>query len=283
MKLCAFADEAAKDLQGQIAALKKHGISLLEIRGVDGENISDISASKAREIRKMLDDAGIGVWSIGSPIGKYPLAEPFSPHLDSFLHTTELAEILGAKKMRVFSFFTESGADAESDKEEVLLRMRTLCESAPAWLTLCHENEKEIYGDKIENCLALHRELPRLRAVFDPANFVQCGEDAEAAFDALAPYIEYVHAKDARADGANVLPGDGAGKLPLILRKYASVGGETVTLEPHLKKFTGLEGLENGRKVTHGKYNFATLEEAFDAAAKRLIKLINECEKEHIK
>jgi sugar phosphate isomerase/epimerase len=280
MKICAFADEAAKDIRGQIAALERNGISLLEIRHIDGINISDISAEHAREVRKMLDFHGIKVWSIGSPIGKYPLSEPFAPHLDTFMHTTELAEILGAAKIRLFSFFTKAGADAEREKEEVLLRMRALCESAPQGLSLCHENEKEIFGDTIVNCLALHRELPRLRAVFDPANFVQCGEDADAAFTALAPYIEYMHAKDARPDGANVLAGDGAGKLPLILKRFADIGGEVVTLEPHLKKFTGLAGLENGKKTAHGSYSFATLGEAFDAAAQRLIKLIEENERE---
>ena len=186
MKLCAFADEAATNLKDQIAALERNGISLLEIRHIDGINISDISAEHAREVRKMLDFHGIKVWSIGSPIGKYPLSEPFAPHLDTFMHTTELAEILGAAKIRLFSFFTKAEADAEREKEEVLLRMRALCESAPQGLSLCHENEKEIFGDTIVNCLALHRELPRLRAVFDPANFVQCGEDADAAFTALA-------------------------------------------------------------------------------------------------
>ncbi len=172
MKLCAFADEAAVDMRGQTFALARHGMDLLEIRGVDGENISEISTEKAREIRKMLDSEGIRVWSVGSPIGKYPLSAPFAPHLDLFLHTAELAEILGASKIRLFSFFTEAWADTEREKDEVLLRMRALCESAPQGLTLCHENEKEIFGGSIENCLLLHRELPRLRAVFDPANFV---------------------------------------------------------------------------------------------------------------
>ena len=91
-----------------------------------------------------------------------------------------------------------------------------------------------------------------------------------------------MHAKDARADGANVLAGDGEGKLALILRKYARVG-EVVTLEPHLKKFTGLDKLENGKSARHGDYNFATLADAFDAAAKRLKKLIYENEKELLK
>lgn len=271
MKLCAFADEAGAPLGEQISAMKRNGISLLEIRHVDGVNIADITAAEAREIRKVLDDAGISVWSVGSPIGKYPLSEPFAPHFDTFLHTTELAEILGAEHMRIFSFFAD--ACGEREKEEVLLRMRTLCERAPAWLTLCHENEKEIFGDKIANCLAMHRELPRLRAVFDPANFVQCGENTAAAFDALAPYIEYMHIKDARADGKVVLAGDGEGKIPLVLEKYRAIGGEVVTLEPHLKAFIGLDKLENGGSLK-GACVYETNAAAFDAAAARLKNII---------
>ena len=269
MKLCAFADEAAASLHGQIDAMQKNGIKLLEIRHVDGENIADISIAKAREVRKMLDASGISVWSVGSPIGKYPLSEDFAPHMDTFLHTAELAEILGAKNMRLFSFFTEPGADKAWEKEEVFLRMRAICEQAPGKLTLCHENEKEIYGESIEACLSLHREFPRLRAVFDPANFVQCGEDTEKAFDMLAPYIEYLHVKDARLGGKVVLAGDGEGKIPLILKKYRAIGGEVVTLEPHLKAFIGLDKLENGKSLDSAGI-YKTGGEAFDAASARL-------------
>lgn len=269
MKLCAFADEAAASLHGQIDAMQKNGIKLLEIRHVDGENIADISAAKAREVRKTLDAYGISVWSVGSPIGKYPLSEDFAPHMDAFLHTSELAEILGAKNMRIFSFFTKPGADKAREKEEVFLRMRAICEKAPGKLTLCHENEKEIYGESIEACLSLHREFPRLRAVFDPANFVQCGEDTEKAFDLLAPYIEYLHVKDARTGGKVVLAGDGEGKIPLILQKYRAIGGEVVTLEPHLKAFIGLDKLENGKSLDSAGI-YKTGGEAFDAASARL-------------
>ena len=50
MRLCAFADEASANLDGQIEALKRNGIGLIEIRGVDGENIKDISYNKIKEI-----------------------------------------------------------------------------------------------------------------------------------------------------------------------------------------------------------------------------------------
>ena len=70
-KLAAFADEADSSLEGQIAAMLNNGIEYLEIRGVDGENISDISADKARGIRVRLDEAGISVLSyafLASPV-----------------------------------------------------------------------------------------------------------------------------------------------------------------------------------------------------------------------
>ena len=83
-RLAAFADEAAADLTGQIKAMRENDIELLEIRGVDGENIDSISAAKAKHIRNMLDEAGLGVWSLGSPYGKIGIGGSFAPHLDSF-------------------------------------------------------------------------------------------------------------------------------------------------------------------------------------------------------
>jgi sugar phosphate isomerase/epimerase len=278
MKLCAFADEAAESLCGQISSMQKNGISLLEIRHVDGINVSEFSESRAREIRKTLDAEGISVWSIGSPIGKYPISADFAPQMEAFRRTLMLADILGAKNIRLFSFFTENAEKTEDMKKEVLFRLSEFCRETPRSITLCHENEKEIFGDDIASCTALHTALPNLRAVFDPANFVQCGEDTEKAFSALQPYIKYMHIKDARADGTNVLAGDGEGKLPLLLRKYADMGGEVLTLEPHLKKFIGLDKLENGNNVKmQGAYK--TGAEAFDAAAERLNQLISDTEK----
>ena len=70
MKIYAFADEASGQINGQTAAMQRNGLQGLEIRGVDGQNISDISIEKAHEVRRKLDDAGLAVWSMGSPIGK---------------------------------------------------------------------------------------------------------------------------------------------------------------------------------------------------------------------
>ena len=96
MNIYAFADEASGQISGQIAAMQRNGLAGLEIRGVDGQNISDISLEKAREVRQRLDDANLRVWSMGSPIGKIGVtSEDFPAHLEKLRHTLELANVLG--------------------------------------------------------------------------------------------------------------------------------------------------------------------------------------------
>ncbi len=71
----AFADEASSSLVGQIAAMLRNHMQGLEIRGVDGQNVSDISIEKAREVKKRLADNGLATWSVGSPIGKIDIVK----------------------------------------------------------------------------------------------------------------------------------------------------------------------------------------------------------------
>lgn len=49
IKLYAFADEASKQMDGQIAAMLRNGLDGLEIRSVDGTNVSCISLEKAKK------------------------------------------------------------------------------------------------------------------------------------------------------------------------------------------------------------------------------------------
>lgn len=270
MKLCAFADEASAMLSGQIAALQRNGISLLEIRGVNGKNIKDISASEAKEIKNILDSEGISVWSIGSPIGKISLADDFEAHKDDFKRILEKADILNADKIRMFSFFPAEGMSEAAVKNAVYERISALLALTPKNITLCHENEKDIFGENAENCLWLHETFPALRAVFDPANFVQCGVDTKKAWEMLRGYTEYLHIKDAVSEGTVVPAGKGIGNLPYIIGEYLKAGGDVMTLEPHLFEFTGLAALENGASVKFGISAYRNNDEAFDAAVSAL-------------
>ena len=221
MRLCAFADEASVDLQGQIDALKRNNISLLEIRGVDGENIKDISYAKIKEINARLKDNNIGVWSIGSPVGKFKTDDNFEKQVDDFKRLCEYAEMLDCERIRMFSFFSK-------DEGVVFDRLARLCEAAPDRMIMCHENEKGIFGDDYESCLKINKAFPKIKAVFDPANFVQCEVDTAKAWEALAPYVNYMHIKDALKDKRVVPAGMGIGNVEKIVKAYAAQGGEQV-------------------------------------------------------
>lgn len=92
---------------------------------------------------------------------------------------------------------------------------RFLEASAGSGVTLCHENEKGIYGDTAARCADIHQTLPAFKAVFDPANFIQCGQDTAEAWERLSPYVEYLHIKDALSDGTVVPAGKGIGRIPI--------------------------------------------------------------------
>ena len=277
IKIYAFADEAGANLKEQIEAMKANELSGLEIRDVNGLNVSKLSLSQAKEIKKQLDDAELEVWSIGSPIGKINLEnDDFEEYLDVFRNTLEVSKILDAKCFRLFSFYISEGRDYGDFKNEVIDRIGRFVEIAkPYDVKLCHENEKGIYGDIADRCLDIFKAHPSIGGVFDPANFVQCGENTLKAWDMLGEYITYMHIKDAVSDGTVVPPGEGEGNLREITAKYIKSGGRVFTMEPHLTAFGGLEALEkDGSRSGLGRYCFKNNRESFDFACETFKKLI---------
>ena len=272
MKIYAFADEASGQIDGQIAAMRRNGLDGLEIRGVDGANIADIPLDKAREVRRKLDDAGLTVWSMGSPIGKISIETDAIPaHLDQLRHVLALADVLGARNLRMISFYVPEGRKAEF-RGRVIDWMGQMLEAAEgSGIALCHENEKGIYGDMADRCRDLLDVFPGLAGIFDPANFVQCGQDTLAAWALLKDRIKYLHIKDALADGRVVPSGCGIGNVREILRDFRARGGCAVTVEPHLSVFDGLKGLEQaGQRTRMDAYCYPDSDAAFDAACRAL-------------
>ncbi len=275
MKIYAFADEASGQMDGQISAMRRNGLDGLEIRNVDGQNIADISLEKAGEVRRKLDDAGLTVWSMGSPIGKISIeTEDFAAHLEKLRHVIELAEVLGAGNLRMFSFYVPEERKAEFRGKVMDWTGRMLETAKGSGIALCHENEKGIYGDNAERCRDLLDTFPGMEGIFDPANFVQCGQDTLEAWKLLGNRIRYLHIKDALADGRVVPSGCGTGHVAEILRDFRARGGQAVTVEPHLSVFDGLKDLEQGEKKTRIDYSYASSDEAFDTACDALKRLL---------
>ena len=274
----AFADEASPLIDGQIKAMLENGVSGLEMRNVDDINVSDISPEKAKEVRQKLDGAGLITWSIGSPIGKIDIEkDDFGAEKEKLKRTLETADILGAKNIRLFSFYIPDGKNTDDYKNEVISRLGEFLDIAKdSGIDLCHENEKGIYGAKAKECLEIHSALPEMKGIFDPANFVQCGQDTLEAWDMLGKYIKYMHIKDALWDGRVVPAGKGDGNVEIIVAGFISNGGRDFTIEPHLTVFDGLAGLEkDGNTSEVGTlYSYPTKEAAFKAAVDAFKSLI---------
>ena len=261
MKLYAFADESSAMIDHQIDAMQRNGLSGLEIRNVDGTNVAQITLDKAQEVRKKMDDAGLITWSIGSPIGKIHIEnDDFAAHLETFKHVIDVAHVLGSENIRMFSFYIPQDKDAAAYHN-----------AGGSDIDLCHENEKGIYGDIASRCLQLHQALPALKGIFDPANYIQCGQNTWEGWQMLRSYIKYLHVKDALADGNVVPAGHGIGNLREIIADFKKMGGNALSVEPHLTVFDGLAKLEeNGDVSKVGKFVYPSPSDAFDAACTAL-------------
>lgn len=273
--LSAFADEYSQSLDKQLLMLRENNIGYLEPRFIDGKNISDFSENKAKELKKRLDDAGIRISSIGSPLGKISVNDDFAPHLETAKRTLQTANILDTDKIRVFSFYVGK-TNIEQHFEKVAERLSLMLDEAErAGVTLCHENEGGVYGETPDHCRQLMDALPRLGCVFDMGNFALKGYDPIYAYGLLKDRIKYFHIKDALAAGAIVPPGRGEAKIAEILGDFTKEREVIITLEPHLETFDGLGKLVNpDGKQFDNPYKFESREAAFLAAIKAIREII---------
>ncbi len=270
IRLCAFTDEAGKPLAEQIDAMHRNNLFLTELRTVDGVNVSKLSPDEARGIRSTLDSEGLAVWSIGSPLGKVDISVDMDEYLDTVRHVCELANVLGTDKIRMFSFHK-----AYEDEPRVFDNLSRMVDTAKEYgVTLYHENEKNIYGDTAERVLRIMDSVKGLRFVYDPANFLQCGEPADKTLPLFHHRCDYFHIKDVIAATEELVPaGCGDGQ---IARLVDMIEGDTVlTLEPHLAIFDGYGAIDD-RKMKN-KFVFSSNAEAFDTAVKALKAILCEC------
>ena len=271
IRLCAFSDEASASLQGQIAAMTRNNIALTELRSVNGKNVKDLTVDVAAQIKAELDAAGIAVWSIGSPLGKVDITVDIEEYLQTVAHVCELANVFGCKRIRMFSFF---GAYEQPDKVyEYLCRMVDMADRYG--VILCHENEKDIFGDTLERVLLIREHVPGLAHVYDPANFLQCGQAAEQTLQALHDKTEYFHIKDVVAATGEIVPaGYGDGRICELIGMIDPDADIVLTLEPHLRVFAGYVQID--ATEMRNKFTYETNDQAFDAAVNALKVLLEQ-------
>ncbi len=255
-KLSAFADEVTDDFLGQVKFLAAEGVSHIELRFLNGKNIMGLTRSELNEANKMLQDYGLKVSAIGSPIGKVKIDEPFEPHLDKFRHVVELSMFFETPYIRMFSYYAPEGKNIDDYRRQVMERMFAkvgIIENTD--VVMVHENETGIYGYSAENCVDLVETInsPRLRLVYDPGNFVwgqKIANNVETCWPLMKPYVVHIHIKDWKLGIEDIgsIPGQGDGRIKELLAELAGLNYDgCLTMEPHLKvggQFGGSTGPE---------------------------------------
>ncbi|HIW32919.1 MAG TPA: sugar phosphate isomerase/epimerase [Candidatus Paenibacillus intestinavium] len=252
LHISGFSDEISSDFVTQLQAVSKLGMKYLSLRGIDGRNIGEYTLEEIQQtVLPKLTEYEIAVSSIGAPIGKIFITddEGFAQQLTMLDRLCQIANVLNCKYIRIFSFYIPKGEDADQYNSKVISQINQFAAIAAKYnVILLHENEKDIFGDIARRCYEMLEAVqsPYFKAIFDFANFVQCGENTWECYQLLKPHIEYIHIKDAVSTSQqNVVCGTGEGKIKEILTDVIANGYEGfLTLEPHLVLFDSLKDLE---------------------------------------
>lgn len=269
IKLSAFSDEAGNGIEEQISALKRNGIALMELRSIDGKNVAEFTEEESKSYQKELEENGISVWSIGSPLGKVDIDVDFTEYCKKVRHVCKLANIFKTSRIRMFSFF-----NAYSEEEKVFAYLREMVKIGKEYgVDMCHENEKDVFGDTAERVLKIMQNVEGLKYIYDPANYLQCGQSADETLAIFHSKTDYFHIKDVISETGELVPaGYGDTKIKELIAKIDSE--KVLTLEPHLMEFDAYKSIDN-TEMKH-KFTFANGQEAFDAAVTALKNILKE-------
>ena len=239
--ISAFADEISSEPQEQINVLKSCGVRHIEFRSIHKTNVLALADAQIAEFKALLDREGFKLSAIGSPIGKIRIDEPFEPHLEKFQRAIHLCKAFGTPNIRIFSYYPPENFDGNwaPYRDEVIKRMRAMTSLAENNdIMLFHENEHRIFGDSPERVADLFAAVksPKLKAAYDPANFVYCGYDPLAGWEVSKPHLAHLHIKDWKKGSAHgSLAGEGEGQVPAVIADAVKMGYRGfATMEPHL-------------------------------------------------
>ncbi|KDN22617.1 sugar phosphate isomerase/epimerase family protein [Amycolatopsis rifamycinica] len=269
--LAGIGDEAAPDLDGQLAAVRTLGWQAVELRTVDGHAVADLDrpgrdrlvrAVHAAELRVVCLDSRIGGWA-GT------ITEPLDRDTEELTALIGLSAELGTRFVRIMSY-PNAGLPAAEWRSAVVDRIRVLADlAAAAGITLLHENCAGWAATSAERSLELLDAVgsPALRLLFDVGNGVAHGYDAPSMLAELVPFVAHVHVKDAVGEGAGTtytLPGDGKAGVAECLRLLRAGGyAGALSIEPHL-----------ATRPHEGWWADVTGKASFIAAGRRLAELV---------
>ncbi len=219
--LSGFADEAAnkKTAVEQFAAFAALGLQYYSIRFIDlgdgVKNVMKLTKTDIQKVRRLQDEYGLNVSSIGSPVGKVKLEDvddgtkneyiPFEKYLERDVkRVCEIAHAFETKLIRGFSFYHPKGTAPADHIPKVVDQLGQMAETCHrSDLTFGLEIEANLVGQEGHTLAEIYRQVnhPAMVLIFDAANVICQGYTPAELFEqyeAMKPGLGWLHIKDYR-------------------------------------------------------------------------------------
>ena len=249
-----FTDEVSDDLEVQIRALKELGWRHIDLRTVNGKNVSSLSAEEFDNVHRQLEENGIKIACFGSTVANWgrEVNRDLEQDLNELRTSISHMQKAGVRYLRIMSYKVDEPEPLGSPMEkDVIAGISKIVEIAEDNGVVClHENCLTWGGQSAEHSLRLLEAVdsPALRLVFDTGNPVSMKDvsgsdphyfqDSFLFFEQVKEFVDYLHIKDAvvENDGPRyVFPGEGGGRVKEILKSAAEERpGLPISIEPHV-------------------------------------------------
>ncbi len=240
LALAVIGDEIGPSLEEMISFCAENDVRRLDMRTVGGRNLLGMPLDEVATIARTIEKAGLSVPTFVSPVLKWPMPgkEPaggkvdfaFDPATcpadDPLAHAFDVAVVLKARKLRVFSHLRYQGYQPF----DLIPRFERLADLALTYsVDVEIENEPVCNIGSVAELAQFFAEYPEPRSgaikpLVDIANGWSIGAPpGDADIEQLAPYVDAIHLKDRDMTAKRTVPlGDGdvrwADELRRLLR-----------------------------------------------------------------
>jgi len=229
LALAVIGDEIGPSVTEMLSFCDENKVRRLDMRTVDGRNLLGMTLDEVDAIGRQLKTAGISVPTFVSPVlkwaapGKAPAGgkvdfafDPSTcPTDDPVAHAFDVATVLGASKIRVFTYLRYPGFKPD----DLLAPMGRLVDLAER-----HDTTVEIENEPVCNIgsmpeltgyfASLGEPSPWLRPLVDIGNSWSMGQPpSDDDFETLGPMVDLIHLKDRDFEAKRTVP-LGDGKVP---------------------------------------------------------------------
>lgn len=254
MIITGFTDEVSDDLTLQIKALKALGWNYIDLRTVNGKNVSSLTDKEFDRIYGKLTENNIRISCFGSTIANWSrdAATSFDLDLSEMKNSIRHMKKAGVRFIRIMSYKIEAPLKLNSDYEIVVIKnIKKIVRLAEENGVVClHENCETWGGQSCHHALRLLEKVnsPSLKLVFDTGNPVSMHyiagdepfpyQNSLRFFQEVRPHVMYLHIKDAYwIEGSlqYTFPGEGLGNVPEILSMIKDYNMDIpISIEPHV-------------------------------------------------